>query len=56
MEANNMSTIVLLEMQVKPEAVDEMKAFLKKAHSIGFRGGVCPRSSKASRRKDLQIE
>jgi quinol monooxygenase YgiN len=31
MEANNMSTIVLLEMQVKPEAVDEMKAFLKKA-------------------------
>jgi hypothetical protein len=26
-----MSTIVLLEMQVKPEAVDEMKAFLKKA-------------------------
>jgi hypothetical protein len=26
------------------------------SHSIGFRGGVCPRSSKASRRKDLQIE
>jgi quinol monooxygenase YgiN len=29
MEANSMSTIVLLEIQVKPEAVDEMKAFLK---------------------------
>jgi quinol monooxygenase YgiN len=30
MEANTMSAIVLLEIQVKPEAVDEMKAFLKK--------------------------
>jgi quinol monooxygenase YgiN len=30
MEANNMSTVVLLEIQVKPEAVDEMKALLKK--------------------------
>jgi quinol monooxygenase YgiN len=30
MEANKMSTIVLLEIQVRPEAVDEMKAFLKK--------------------------
>ena len=25
-------------------------------HSIGFSGSVCPRSSKASRREDLQIE
>ena len=25
-----MSTVVLLEIQVKPEAIDEMKAFLKR--------------------------
>jgi quinol monooxygenase YgiN len=30
METKKMSTIVLLEIQVKPEAVDEMKAFLKR--------------------------
>jgi hypothetical protein len=28
----------------------------KKAHSIGFRGGACHHSAKASRGKDLQIE
>jgi hypothetical protein len=26
------------------------------AHSIGFSGGECPRSSKASRRENLEIE
>ena len=30
MEATRRSTIVLLEIQVRPEAVDEMKTFLKK--------------------------
>jgi quinol monooxygenase YgiN len=30
MEATHMSTVVLLEIQVKPESVDEMKAFLQR--------------------------
>lgn len=38
------------------ETKRQLEYLSPKAHSIGFRGGVCPRSSKASRRKDLQIE
>jgi hypothetical protein len=33
-----------------------VQSALKFSHSIGFRGGVCHRSSKASGREDLEIE
>src|SRR5262249_242177 len=46
------SKLVFIKRQLDP-AHEELK---KKAHSIGFRGGVCHRSSKASRRENLEIE
>jgi len=36
-----MSVVVLLEIQVKPEALDEMKAFLKKNLPDLMPGHIC---------------
>jgi hypothetical protein len=46
-----------IEHKRNADAIEPVAVFLRPiAHSIGFRGGACHHSAKASRGKDLQIE
>jgi hypothetical protein len=51
------SLIRPLENECDADAIEPVAVFLRPiTHSIGFRGGACHHSAKASRGKDLQIE